>query len=322
VRILLCSLLAACALLAGAPMSNAQTTYPERPVRIVVPYPPGGGADVLGRLLADELSRSWGQPVVVDNRIGAGGAIGVDFVAKSPPDGYTLVLGVTGALTIAPSLRPLPYDPVSDLAAISLIGATPSMLAVHPSVQAKSVKELIALAKAQPGKLTFSSAGIGTSVHIAGELFKSMAGIDILHVPYKGGNPSVQALLAGEVSMTFENVPTLQPHAQSGAVRGLAVSGRTRSSAAPDLPPVAETLAGYDVTTWFGLFAPARTPNVIVQKIASDAAKALAQDSVRKRLSTLGIELVASSPSELAEHVKSEKERFAKVIKDAGITPQ
>lgn len=299
--------------------SAAGAGFPEKFVRIVVPYPPGGTADVLGRLLADQFGQQWGQRVVVENKVGAGGAIGLQTVVSAPPTGHDIVLGVTGALTIAPHLRALPYDPLKDLAPISLVAAAPSMLAVHPSVPANSVAELIALAKAQPGKLTFSSAGVGTSVHIAGELFKSIAGIDVLHVPYKGGTPSVQALLGGEVSMTFENVPVLLPHVQAGTLKGLAVTGAGRSPSIRDLPPVADTLKGYAVTTWFGLFAPAGTPPAVIEKIHAGVVQALASESIRVRLAGLGIEPVASAPAELSEHVRAESERFGRLIKDAKI---
>lgn len=319
-RLLTRSLLALAMLLALLPATQAQQTFPSHTVRLVVPYPPGGSADTLARIMADGLSKVWGQSVVVDNKAGAGGAIGVDAVAKSAPDGYNLILGVTGALTIAPNLRKLPYDPVRDLAPVSLVGSSPSMLAVHPSVPANSVAELIALAKAKPGTLTFSSAGPGTSVHIAGELFKSMAGIDILHVPYKGGGPSVTALLAGEVSMTFENVTSLAPYVQAGKLKGLAVTSAQRTSVAPDLPPVADTLKGYEVTTWMGLFAPAGTPPAIIEKVQHDLAQVLAPADVRKRLNDQGIEIIVSPPDALAAHVKAELARFGKVIREAGIT--
>ena len=302
-----------------APAVHSQEIYPSKPVRIVVPYPPGGTADILGRVLAEKLSAAWGKSVVVDNKAGAGGTIGVETVANAAPDGHNLVLGVTGALTIAPHLRKLPYDPIKDLAPISLVGASPSMLAVHPSVPANSVEELVKLAKEQPGKIGFSSAGIGTSVHIAAELFKSMAGIDIFHVPYKGGTPSVQGLLGGEVQMTIENVPLLQPHVKSGKLKGLAVTSLERSAVAPELPPISDTLKGYQVTTWFGLFAPAGTPDDIVQKVHAEVVKSLAPQDVRERLTGLGIEPIASTPQALAEHLQSESERFGKVIKDAGI---
>jgi tripartite-type tricarboxylate transporter receptor subunit TctC len=270
-------------------------------------------------VVAEKLSAAWGSPVVVDNRAGAGGAIGVEAIANAKPDGYNLVLGVTGALTIAPHLRKLPYDPIEDLAPISLVGASPSMLAVHPSLPVNTVEELIKYAKANPGKVGFSSAGVGTSVHIASELFKSMAGIDIFHVPYKGGTPSVQGLLGGEVQMTIENVPSLQPHVKSGKVKGLAVTSIERSPIAPDLPPISETLKEYQVTTWFGLFAPAGTPEAIVSKLHAAVVEALKPQDTRERLTGLGIEAIASTPQALAEHLRTESEKFGKVIKDAGI---
>ncbi len=294
-------------------------TFPGQTVQIIVPYPAGGSADILGRELADRLSKTWGRPVVVDNKAGAGGTIGVDWVAKARPDGHQLVLGVTGALTIAPHMRKLPYEPMRDLAPISLVGASPSMLAVHPSVPVNSVDELIALARSQPGKLTFSSAGMGTSVHIAGELFKSMAGIDIMHVPYKGGAPSVQGLLGGEVTMTFENISILQQHVQSGKLKGLAVTSATRSVQAEKLPPVAQTLPGYQVTTWFGLFAPAGTPLDVVGKINRDVVEAMSAPALRNKLAGLGIDVIASTPTALAEHMQTEMRRFGKVIQDANI---
>lgn len=302
-----------------APICVQADTFPAQQVQIIVPYPAGGTADILGRELAERLSKKWSRPVIVDNRAGAGGAIGVDTVAKAKPDGHQLVLGVTGALTIAPNMRKLPYDPLRDLAPISLVGASPSMLAVHPAVPVSSVGELIAMARSQPGKLTFSSAGIGTSVHIAGELFKSMAGIDILHVPYKGGAPSVQGLLSGEVSMTFENISILQQHVQAGKLKGLAVTSATRSVQAEKLPPVAETLPGYQVTTWFGLFAPAGTPPDIVSKINRDVVETMSGSLLRTKLAGLGIDVIASTPAALAEHMQVEMRRFAKVIQEANI---
>lgn len=319
VRRALCRTFPALLLAAAAPLGVQAQTYPSQTVQIIVPYPAGGTADILGRELAERLSKTWGRPVVVENKAGAGGALGVDLVAKARPDGHQLVLGVTGALTIAPHMRKLPYDPLRDLAPISLVGASPSMLAVHPSVPANSVSELIALAKAQPGKLTFSSAGIGTSVHIAGELFKSMAGIDILHVPYKGGTPSVQGLLGGEVSMTFETVPILQPHVQTGRLKGLGVTSATRSAQAEKLPPLADTLPGYQVTTWFGLFAPAGTPPEVVSKIHRDLVDAMSSAALRSKMASLGIDVIASTPAGLTDHLQTELKRFGKVIQDANI---
>jgi len=311
---------AACAVFSVACVSApAASAYPDRPVKLTVPYPAGGTADLLGRILAQRLSQAWGQSVIVENKSGAGGAIGVETVAKSRPDGYNLVLGVTGALTIAPHLRKLPYDPVKDLAPISLVGSAPNLLAVTPSLPVKSVPELIAYAKAHPGKVSFSSAGVGTSVHIASELFAHMAGIQILHVPYKGDAPSVQALLTGDVSMTIGNLPVLKPYVKSGQIRALAVSSAARTAAAPGVPAIAETLPGYQVTTWFGLFAPAGTSEAVLQKIQAGVATALQSPDVKVQLERLGIDAVGSTPAELANYVAAESKRFGEVIRSAGI---
>lgn len=302
------------------PLAAAQQTYPNKPVRIVVPYPPGGTADIVARTIAEKLGRTWGQSVIVENRAGAGGTIGVDAVVKSAPDGHTMVLGVTGPLTIVPSINPqLAYDPLRDLEPITLVAAVPSIVAVHPSVAAHDLRELIALAKSQPGRLSFASAGTGTSVHIAGELLKSMAGIDILHVPYKGGAPALNDLMGGQVSMIIENMPQLLPQVRAGKIRALAVTTRQRSAALPDLPAVAEILPGYEATTWFGLLAPAGTPQDIVRKVQADVARAATLPDVRERLAGLGAEVIASTPDAFAAHLRSELMRFAKVIKDARI---
>jgi tripartite-type tricarboxylate transporter receptor subunit TctC len=301
----------------------AQQAYPNKPVRIIVPYPPGGTADIIGRTIAEKLGVLWGQSVIVENRAGAGGTIGVDAVAKAAPDGYTMVLGVTGPLTIAPSINAqLAYDPLRDLVPITLVAAVPSLIAIHPSVPARDLKELIALAKSQPGKLTFASAGTGTSVHIAGELFKSMAGVDIIHVPYKGGAPALNDLLGGQVSMIIENMPQLLPQVRAGKIRALAVTSQQRSPTLADLPAVAEILPGYEATTWFGLLAPAKTPQEIVRKVQSDVAKIGMLPDVKERFTGLGADVIASTPEAFAKHLQSELVRFSKVIKDANIKAQ
>jgi tripartite-type tricarboxylate transporter receptor subunit TctC len=306
-----------------APVVMAQQAYPNKPVRIIVPYPPGGTADIIGRTIAEKLGVIWGQSVIVENRAGAGGTIGVDAVAKAAPDGYTMVLGVTGPLTIAPSINAqLAYDPLRDLVPITLVAAVPSLIAIHPSVPARDLKELIALAKSQPGKLTFASAGTGTSVHIAGELFKSMAGVDIIHVPYKGGAPALNDLLGGQVSMIIENMPQLLPQVRAGKIRALAVTTQQRSTALADLPAVAEILPGYEATTWFGLLAPAKTPQEIVRKVQSDVAKIGMLPDVKERFTGLGADVIASTPEAFAKHLQSELVRFSKVIKDANIKAQ
>ena len=306
-----------------APVVMAQQAYPNKPVRIIVPYPPGGTADIIGRTIAEKLGVLWGQSVIVENRAGAGGTIGVDAVAKAAPDGYTMVLGVTGPLTIAPSINAqLAYDPLRDLVPITLVAAVPSLIAIHPSVPARDLKELIALAKSQPGKLTFASAGTGTSVHIAGELFKSMAGVDIIHVPYKGGAPALNDLLGGQVSMIIENMPQLLPQVRAGKIRALAVTSQQRSPTLADLPAVAEILPGYVATTWFGLLAPAKTPQEIVRKVQSDVAKIGMLPDVKERFTGLGADVIASTPEAFAKHLQSELVRFSKVIKDANIKAQ
>ena len=298
----------------------AQSPYPSKPVRIVVPYPPGGTSDIIGRLVADRLAEAWGQAVIVENRAGAGGTIGVEAVARAAPDGHTLVLGVTGPLTIAPSLQPkLGYDPQRDLVAITLVAAVPSLIAVHPSVNAQTLPELIALAKAQPGKLTFASAGSGTSVHLAGELLKSMAGIDLVHVPYKGGAPALNDTIGGQVSMIIENMPQLLPHVRAGRIRALALTSTGRSQALPEVATAAEALPGYEATTWFGLLAPAGTSADIARRIHTEVARLVKLPDVRERLAGQGAEAIASSPESFAAHLRSETQRYAKVIRDAGI---
>jgi tripartite-type tricarboxylate transporter receptor subunit TctC len=311
------------AMVSLSPVVMAQQAYPNKPVRIIVPYPPGGTADIIGRTIAEKLGVLWGQSVIVENRAGAGGTIGVDAVAKAAPDGYTMVLGVTGPLTIAPSINAqLAYDPLRDLVPITLVAAVPSLIAIHPSVPARDLKELIALAKSQPGKLTFASAGTGTSVHIAGELFKSMAGVDIIHVPYKGGAPALNDLLGGQVSMIIENMPQLLPQVRAGKIRALAVTSQQRSPTLADLPAVAEILPGYEATTWFGLLAPAKTPQEIVRKVQSDVAKIGMLPDVKERFTGLGADVIASTPEAFAKHLQSELVRFSKVIKDANIKAQ
>ena len=308
------------AMVSLAPIVMGQQAYPNKPVRIIVPYPPGGTADIVGRTIAEKLGVIWGQSVIVENRAGAGGTIGVDSAVKAASDGYTLVLGVTGPLTIAPGINAqLAYDPLRDLVPITLVAAVPSLIAVHPSVPARDLKELIALAKSQPGKLTFASAGTGTSVHIAGELFKSMAGVDILHVPYKGGVPALNDLMGGQVSMIIENMPQLLPQVRAGKIRALAVTTQQRSSAISDLPAVAEVLPGYEATTWFGLLAPAKTPQEIVRKVQSDVAKIGLLPDVKERFTGLGADVIASTPEAFASHLRSELVRFSKVIKEANI---
>ncbi len=298
-------------------------SYPSRTIRLVVPSSPGGGTDITGRILAQKLSEQLGQQVVVDNRAGAGTVIGNDIVAKSAPDGYTLLMGIS-TLAINPSMySKLPYDALSDFAPISQVVSAPNILTVHPSVPAKTVKEFIALAKAKPGSIVFGSAGMGTSPHLSGELFKTMAKIDILHVPYKGSGQSVISLLAGEISASFPSVPTAIPYIKTGRLRGLGVTTSARTRALPDVPSIAEAgLPGYEATQWFGVLAPAGTPRPIVDHLYQEVSRALHAPDVRERLIADGAEPIGSTPEEFAVYIKSETEKWARVIKASGIKPQ
>lgn len=295
--------------------------YPNRPIRFVSPYPPGGAVDILARFLGQHLHDSLGQPVIVENRAGGSGIVGTAAVAKAPPDGYTLLMGSSGPLAVNPSLFPdLPYDTLRDLAPITMVAIVPSILAVHPSVPVKSVKELIAFAKANPGKLNFSSSGNGGSGHLAGEMFNLMAGIKMIHIPYRGTGPSVIGLLTGEVSLSVENMLSLLPHVKVGKARGLAVTSMKRSQAAPELPTIAESgLPGYSAGPWFAILAPAGTPRDVLGVLNREFLRILRRPDVVKRLSTDGGDVVAGTPEELAEYVRTEIRSWAKVIREANI---
>ena len=248
---------------------GATQVYPAKPIRIIIPFPIGGIADVFARILGGKFNEAWGQPVVVENRAGAGGNIAAEYVAKSPPDGYTLVVGSIGTHAVNVSLfKKIPFDPVRDFAPISMMLEAEGLLVLHPSLPAKNIKELIALAKARPGQIVYASAGNGTAGHLSGELLKSMAKIDLVHVPYKGNVPAITDLIGGQTSLLFATMPTVLPHVKSGRLNAIAVTGAKRSPAAPELPAIAETLPGYDVTNWVGAFAPAGTPRDVVTKAA------------------------------------------------------
>ncbi len=308
------------ALALAGPVAGAQLErYPSKPIRIVVPFTPGGSNDLLGRIVAQKLNEAWGQPVIIDNRPGAGSTIGIELVVRAPPDGYTL-LTTSGGIAINVSLYRLPFNPVTDLAPVALLAQMPYLLAVHPSLPARSTRDLISLAKAQPGKLVFSSSGAGTSSHLAMEMFKSLAKIDVLHVPYKGGGPAVNALAGGEVQMTFNVITGTLPHARAGRIRALAVSSAARVEIAPELPTVAESgLPGFEAIAWYNLFAPAGTPRGIVNRINAEVNRLLAQPEVRERLLALGVVPFTGTPQALGDYLKLEVVRWAKVIKDAGI---
>ena len=293
--------------------------YPAKPIKIVVPFPAGGIADLYARLIGARLTESWGQPILIENRTGAGGNIGADAVAKSAPDGYTLVTGSFGTHAVNVSLfASMPYDPVKDFAPIILIIEAEGLLVVHPSVPAQSVPELIAYGRANPGKLTFASAGMGTASHLAGELFKTMAHVEMTHVPYKGNVPAITDMLAGQTSLLFGTMPTVLPHAKAGKLRALATIGTERSAAAPDLPTVAETLPGFDVNNWVGLLAPAGTPNDIVRKWNAEVNRVMQGADIKQRLITEGARYSPNTPEQFGAFIKSEIAKWAPVVKASG----
>ncbi|MBS1216959.1 MAG: hypothetical protein H6R21_92 [Proteobacteria bacterium] len=303
--------------------SAAAQNYPVRPIRIVVVSTPGGSVDTMARTVGPKLAERWGQQVLVDNRPGAGGTIAAELVAKAPPDGYTLIMGTVASFATNVSLRKsLPYDPVLDFAPISLVATQNLMLLIHPSVPAKSVKELVALAKRQPGTLSFASAGNGTGGHLSGELFKLLAGIDMLHVPYKGVAPALVDVVSGQVSMTFASIISAMPQVKNNRLRPLAVTGAQRSRAAKELPTMIEAgVQGYESATWYGLLAPAGTPADIVTKLNSEVVAILKSPEMFDRLSKEGADPVGNSPAEFARHIQAEIEKWRKVIKAAGIRP-
>jgi tripartite-type tricarboxylate transporter receptor subunit TctC len=308
---------------AAAMAQGKASEYPSRPVRIIVPQSPGASTDMTARLVAQGLSEALKQPVVVDNRPGAGSMLGTDLVAKATPDGYTLLV-VASSITINPSLRKkLPYDAVRDLAPVTQLSSFPNMLTVHPSLPVKSVQDLIALAKAKPGELNLGSAGTGTGTHLSAELFKSMTGVQWVHVPYKGGGPSVTALLGGQVHLSFASIPSVMLHVRSGKLRGVAVTTVKRSPAIPEIPTIAESgVPGYDHGPWNGMFAPAKTSRAIVGRLNAHVAKVVHSPEARKVLNQEGAEPVGNSPEAFGAIVKSETVKWAKVAKAAGIQPE
>ena len=298
-----------------------QSNYPTKPVRIIVGFPPGSQADAVGRLFGQKFAEAWGQPVVIENVPGAAGNFAADRVAKAAQDGYTLGLLASG-LVINPSLYKLAYDPVKDFAPVSQVTVSPTMLVVHNAVSAKSVQELIALAKAQPGGLTFASGGSGSAPHMTAELFKSVAGLDIRHIPYKGVTAAIPDILGGRVTMMFSPIVVVLPVMRERKLRGLAVTSLRRSSAVPELPTIAESgYPGFEVTGWIGLLAPAMTSPTIVRKLHLETVKALVLPDLRAKLADLGLEVIGNSPDEFAAAIKSEIPKWAKLIKESGLKP-
>lgn len=300
--------------------ANAQR-YPTRPVRVILPYAPGGAGDLIARPLAEKLSGRLGQQVIVDNRGGANGNIGMELAAKASPDGHTIVFALTAQLAINPAFyAKLPYEPTRDYAPITLVGTSPYLLTVNPSLPIKSVKELITLAKSKPGQLAFSTSGTGGVPHFAGELLKSMAGIDILHVPYKGGGPALLDLIAGQVQMNFAVILAGMTHVRAGRLRAIAVTSAKRFPDIPELPAIAETVPGYELSTWFSLLAPTGTPRAVLVRLSNEIAGVLAIPEMRANLLANGFEPIGSTPDELLKHIRSEMIKWAKVVKESGVT--
>jgi tripartite-type tricarboxylate transporter receptor subunit TctC len=302
------------------PVTALAQAWPSKPIKYVVPFAPGGTTDILARTVGEKLSIALGQPVVVENKPGAGGGVGADFTAKAAPDGYTIMGGTISTHAINASLYSnLPYDPVKDFAAITMIARVPNLLVINPGIPAKNVAELIALMKANPGKFTFASSGNGTSQHLSGELFKSMAGVDMQHIPYKGSPPALQDVVGGQVSMTFDNITTAWPLAKAGKLRPLAVTTAKRSSVAPEVPTLAESgLPGFEIGSWQGVFAPAGTPPEIVKRLNAEIVKILNMPDVKEKLIGLGAEPVGDTPEQFSAYVKTEVVKWSDIVKKSG----
>jgi tripartite-type tricarboxylate transporter receptor subunit TctC len=294
--------------------------YPSKPIRFVVPYPAGGPLDTVARLLAQKVGEAVKQPVVVDNKPGAGGNIGADIVAKSPPDGYTILMGAVATHAINPTLyASIPYDPVRDFTPITQVASTPNVLVVNPAVPAHDVKGFIAHAKANPGKLNFGSGSTGSAGHLAGELFNTLAGVKMTHVPYKGAAPAMQDLLGGRIDLMFDNLASSLAQVRAGKIRALAVTTAGRSALAPELPTIAESgLPEFDVSTWFGVFAPAGVPREVVERLHAEFTRALAAPEVREKMLALGAEPVGNRPDEFAAFIRREAEKYARLVKASG----
>jgi tripartite-type tricarboxylate transporter receptor subunit TctC len=297
--------------------------FPNKPVRLVVPFPPGGPLDTVGRALAQKLTEAWGQSVIVDNRPGAGGNIGADLVAKAAPDGYTVVMGALSTHAVNPSLyAKMPYDAIKDFAPITLVAITPNVLVANPSLPVNSVRELVAYAKANPGTLAFGSGSNGSAGHLAGELFKADTGTDLLHVPFKGAAPAMQALLSGDIQLMFDNLASASAQVKAGKLKALAVTTARRSPLAPDLPTMAESgVPGFDISTWFGLLAPAGTPPEIVGRWNAEVGRILRTPDMRERLTAMGAEPAPDSPAEFAQFIASEAAKYARIVKVSGAKP-
>ena len=316
-------LIAAAVAVALAPQlpAHAQQAYPSKVIRIIVPTAPGGGNDAMARIVASKLQERWKSPVIVENKAGANGAIASEYVARAAPDGYTILFGYIATHGINPGLSKVSYDPVKDFAPVAEIAEAQGVLVVNPKIEAKSVKELIALAKAKPGTMSYASAGNGTAPHIAGELLKQQAGIDILHVPYKGSGPAMTDTLAGTTQIMFPSLVAAGPHLKSGKLRALAVTGSKRSPLYPQLPTIAESgVAGFEITQWYGFFAPAKTPRDVVDKLNKEIVAIMKDPDTAKKFADQGADIVTGTPEDLGKLVQSELAKWSKFIKEAKIT--
>ena len=315
-------LLAAVALALAVVTPAHSQTWPAKPVRIIVPFPAGGTTDIVARSIGVELQRMWQQPVVIENRPGAGGNIGADLVAKSPPDGYTLLMGTVGTHAINQALytqsgTKMSFDPVRDFVPITLVAGVPNVMVINPKLPVNTVAEFIAYAKDHPGQLNMASSGNGTSIHLSGELFKTMTGIYMVHFPYRGSAPAVTDLIGGSMNVMFDNLPSALPHIKSGRLKALAVTSRSRSPALPNVPTIEEAagLKGFEASSWFGLFAPAGTPRAIVDKVQSDVAKALSNPEVRERFVAQGADPGGTTPEQFAAFIRAESDKWTRVVK-------
>ena len=301
----------------------AAQSWPSRPVRMIVPFPAGGPTDVLTRALAEKLSAALGQAVIVDNKPGAGGTIGSDFVAKSAPDGYTLLMATGSTHSVGPYLSKVPYDPQKDFTPIIYVGKATNILLVSPTLGVSNVRELIELAKKNPGKLNYSTSGIGSVAHLTSEMFASMAGIKIVHVPYKGTQLSIPDLMSGQIAMLFDNVLTAKPHVEGGKLKGIAISSRERSSLVPGIPTVSESgLPGFDSWNWFGVFGPAGTPPAVVERVNAELNRLVSDAAIKDRFAQLGFETTGGTPADFAAVVQSEARKWSQVIREANVKPE
>ena len=315
-------LIACLSLALVAPLAAAQA-WPARPVKMVVPFPAGGPTDVMTRVLSEKLGQALGQPVVVENRPGAGGSIGADIVAKSAPDGYTLLMATGSTHSVGPYLQKLPYDPNKDFTPISYVGSSTNILLVSPKLGVNNVRELIDYAKKEPGRLTYATSGIGSVAHLTSEMFAMMAGAKLTHVPYKGTQLSISDMASGQVGILFDNVMTAKPHVESGRLKGIAISSRERSAIVPNIPTVAESgLPGFDSSNWFGVFGPANLPRPIVDRLDQEMKKILAEPEIRERFHGLCFEITGGGPAQLTAIMQSEAQKWSKIIRDANVKPE